>query len=92
VTIIAVVAAYFAYNYLRKIRANSHYALFRGLCRQHELDSNSKRLLRDIAQHYDIDKPVRLFIESSWLDQARSKNAFPADAELIGELRVKLFG
>jgi hypothetical protein len=89
---IVVIVAYFAYNHLRKNRAHSHYALFRGLCQLHKLDSNSKKLLRHIAEYYHIDKPVRLFTEPSWLGQAQLKNDFRADAELINGLRVKLFG
>jgi hypothetical protein len=90
--VIAFIAACFAYNRIRKIQANGHYALFRGLCRLHGLDSNSKRLLRDIALHYNIDKPVRLFLEPSWLDQIQSKNDISADTVLINELKAKLFG
>jgi hypothetical protein len=90
--VLAFIAVCFAYNRFQKIQANGHYALFRGLCRLHELDSNSKRLLRDIALHYDIDKPVRLFLEPSWLDQIQSKNDISADTVLINDLRAKLFG
>jgi hypothetical protein len=93
IAIVAVVIAlYFACHHLRKIRANSHSALFRDLCRLHELDSNSKKLLGDLAQHYQIDKPVRLFLEPSWLNQAQAGSVFPADAGLIDGLRAKLFG
>jgi hypothetical protein len=90
--VIAVVVAYFAFDRFRKIRANSHYSLFRDLCRLHGLDSNSKDLLCNIAQYYQIEKPVRLFLEPNWLDQARLRNDFSSDAELINGLRMKLFG
>jgi hypothetical protein len=92
VGVIAAVAGSFAFNRFRKIRANGHFALFRGLCRLHELDSFSKSLLRDLAAYYDIDKPVRLFMEPCWLDRAKLDNDFPADAGLVDELRAKLFG
>jgi hypothetical protein len=90
--VVAAVATFFVIHRIRKAQSQSHYALFSGLCRVHELDSNSKKLLSAIAEQYQIEKPVRLFLEPNWLDRARAEKRFPEYAELIDALKAKLFG
>jgi hypothetical protein len=90
--IILGVVGYFVFLRLSKIQANSHFALFQGLCRLHNLDATSRKILRNIAQHYQLEKPVQLFIEPAWLEKARSGNVFSQDSKSIDNLRGKLFG
>jgi predicted negative regulator of RcsB-dependent stress response len=92
VVVVVGVASYLAFNAMQKKQANSHSGLFNGLCRHHGLDSSSKKLLRSIAQHIQINHPARLFLEPGWLDLKQLGPEFQAQANALKSLRKQLFG
>ena len=62
---------------------NSPMGLFRALCRAHELDRNSRRLLLRIAKVHELTPSARLFLEPSCFDLQRLGPAFePRQAEI----------
>ena len=47
----------------RRNRCNNPQKLFRDICRLHELDRKSRKLLTQLARHQDLEHPARLFLE-----------------------------
>lgn len=72
-------------------RYNSHASVFNGLCRAHDLDSGSRRLLKQLARHYRISQSARLFVEPKWLDPTALRGSWQARALDVATLRNRLF-
>jgi len=72
-------------------RHNSHRRLFQGLCRTHGLDRGARRLLRQVARHYQLKQPARLFTEPKWLNPADLPGALRRRAAEVAALRNRLF-
>lgn len=87
VSVILVIANRMAWHWRHK----SHRGLFSGLCKMHNLDSSSRRLLNRVVRFHRLAQPGRLFIEPKWLDPAGLGPAFRADAVPLAKLRTSLF-
>lgn len=83
--------AYVVDRLVRRWR-NSHSWLFCSLCRLHRLERGSRRLLRQVAQHYRLAQPGRLFTEPQWLDPARLTGALRSRSAEVESLARRLFG
>lgn len=87
---IALVAHFVARRDKRQI-FNSPRGLFRALCRAHQLDFASRRLLRWIARDQQIEPPARLFLEPEQFEPENMSPALNARAAQILALRKRLF-
>ena len=76
----------------RQRRRKSHAALFRGLCQLHGLDRRARRLLKQLARHYQLAQPARLFCEPKWLDPTGLRSGLRQRASEVTALRNRLFG
>lgn len=75
----------------RNRRSNSPKGLFRSLCRAHELDRASRRVLGQMAKHQRLAQPARIFLEEERFDKVNLNLALRSQMELIDELRGKIF-
>lgn len=66
--------------------------LLKELTRAHRLSGRSVRLLKQVANEAKLENPLRLFIESKWLELARTKRAFRGREKELTRLRTQLFG
>jgi len=82
---------YLANRTVQRRRRYSHAGLFRQLCRLHNLDRSSRRLLRRLARRYKLSQPARLLVDPRWLDSVAASVPPARRAELTG-LRQRLFG
>lgn len=64
-------------------------ALFRELCRAHQLDWGSRQLLKGLASHHGIT-PASLFVQPTRFDDLE-QGPLKACAEQVRALREKLF-
>jgi hypothetical protein len=71
---------------------NSPRALFRALCKAHELDGASRRLLRQMASCQGLQHRSRLFLEPDRFDVGRLGPPLQARGEEVMALRDRLFG
>jgi hypothetical protein len=71
---------------------NSPQALFKALCRAHELDRSARRLLLRIAHAQQLNPPARLFLEPALFDLQRLGPAFQSRQTEIEALAGKIFG
>lgn len=99
-TVIAVLAALGAGMYIlsRMLqrqelpqRSNSPRVLFRELCMAHDLDRNSRRLLRQIGRYQRLDHLGRLFLEPERFEPANLSPKLRQNQALLQSLRQKLF-
>jgi hypothetical protein len=70
---------------------NSPRALFRELCRAHQLDGPSCRLLRRLARRQRLAQPARLFLEPRWFDPADAGPELESQRAELAELCKRLF-
>jgi len=70
---------------------NNPRALFRALCRAHEMDRSDCRLLLQIAKANEIEQPAALFLDPEILAAARSMPEFRRHHTAIEALSTKLF-
>jgi hypothetical protein len=70
---------------------NSPRALFRTLCRAHELDRSARRLLLQIAHAQQLRPPARLFLEPAAFQPERLGPAFGPQRSAIEALARKIF-
>jgi hypothetical protein len=66
-------------------------ALFRELCKAHDLDLASRRLLRRLARAAAIRQPARLFLEPQRFEPTALSADLRAQWPAIEALRAKLF-
>jgi len=71
---------------------NSPRALFRALCRRHELDASSRRLLRNLAAHHRLSMPAQIFLLPDCFLPEGLSPALQAHAAQLAVLRQQLFG
>ncbi len=84
-------ASYAATQLANKWRYNSHRSLFYSLCRVHDIDHNTRTMLKQVIRHHGMTQPARLFTEPEWLDPAKLGKPFKAKAQRLQVLRKRLF-
>lgn len=72
-------------------RRYSHPALFRQLCRVHELDRASCALLKRAVTQLRLTQPAQIFVEPKWIDAAAAGDTTHRGLALLS-LRERLFG
>ena len=65
--------------------------MFQALCRHHQLDRADARLLRGVAQHYQLKHGGRVFLEVQFLTNAQQVSAFASNKRQLQSLIKKLF-
>jgi hypothetical protein len=65
--------------------------LFADLCRAHNLNWSSRRLLKHLAAARDLKCPATLFVEPEYFDMANIPPALKASASEVRQLRHRLF-
>ncbi len=65
--------------------------LFRELCRVHELDWTSRRLLRQLARAHPLAPPARVFVEPRWFDAPHLPPDLQAARSQLAALKARLF-
>lgn len=66
-------------------------ALFRALCRAHQLRRSECQLLRQLAHAHALNQPALLFVEPDRFDAAELGEAWHKQRERLAELRSRLF-
>ncbi|HEX7450607.1 MAG TPA: hypothetical protein VF306_23805 [Pirellulales bacterium] len=66
-------------------------ALFRELCRTHQLSRSDRQLLRHLALEYKLAQPSLLFVEPDRFDVAELGEAWQKHRQRLDELRCRLF-
>jgi len=61
--------------------------LFRELCRAHELDRGSCRLLRQLAEQHNLEQPALVFVDTSLWNVTFEE----AEQDRIAQLKTMLF-
>ena len=93
VLIAAVCGVFYLVNRMvHRRRHYNHAALFGQLCRLHELDAGSRRLLKRLAGQHNLPQPARLFVDPRWLDSAAAAGTPPNRRAELTALRHRLFG
>lgn len=72
-------------------RLYDHRALFESLCRAHQLDRKSRRLLCEVAEFHALSQPGRLFIERHWLFPMNLSPQLKSRSAELAALRRRLF-
>ncbi len=75
----------------RRRRYNRPRALFRDLCRVHDLNYGRRRLLRQIARWQRLRQPARLFLEPERFEPGNLSPRLRLRTEQVTALRDKLF-
>lgn len=65
--------------------------LFRELCRLHQLDWSSRRLLKRLAAEWEMTSPALLFVEPERFNVARLPMEWHEETDRLEQLRTKLF-
>jgi len=65
--------------------------LFRELCRLHQLDWSSRRLLRRLATEWEMTSPALLFVEPERFNVSRLPMEWHEETDRLETLRAKLF-
>ena len=65
--------------------------LFRELCRLHQLDWSSRRLLQRLAAEWEMTSPALLFVEPERFNVARLPMEWHEETDRLEKLRAKLF-
>jgi len=71
---------------------NSPRAMFNELCGAHDLDYNSRRVLKRLAKFHGFSQPARIFLEPGRFDSHNVSTAINEDPEFIEKLRDDIFG
>lgn len=66
-------------------------ALFRALCRAHQLGRSDRNLLRQLARAHHLEQPALLFVEPGHFDTEVLGEAFRKQHDHLTELRARLF-
>ena len=69
-----------------------HPALYRDLCRYHDLDKKTCKVLNQIVTDLNIEKPAMIFIDPSILRSGAKLPAVADSVEMIRELYYRWFG
>jgi hypothetical protein len=75
----------------RKRRTNSPKTLFQELCQAHQLDRQSRNLLKRLAKHQALVHPASLFIDPRRFAPGQLPELPPAQLRRLEKLRVQLF-
>lgn len=75
---------------VRQSRWYQHRQLFRQLCREHQLDRSSRRLLRQLSQQLRVPFPAWVFVDPRCLAAAQQMPGIPPTQLL--PIQTKLFG
>ena len=67
------------------------WALFRGLCKAHQLDRSSRQLLQQVARWERLSHPARIFLEPSRYEAANLSPELQERLPALTELRDKIF-
>ena len=67
-------------------------ALFRELCRAHELDRSGRHLLRRLVRFHQLGVPARIFVEPKLFDPEDVSPALAARRGELESLRDRIFG
>lgn len=94
--IIAVVAAiaWLIVRYIKlreKRNTSSAQHLFHELCRAHQLDWPSRKLLQSLAKAHGLANPARMFVEPHRFNADKIGPAFANSRRRLAELRQQLF-
>ena len=65
--------------------------LFRDLCRLHDLDWSSRRLLRRLALARGLNNPAQIFLQPAWLEPAEIPAEFRPFQAQLQEIEQRLF-
>ena len=65
--------------------------LFRELCRAHQLDRGSVRLLGQLAAHWQLQQPAQVFLTPAAFNPTRLPASLHAKAPQLAKLRTRLF-
>jgi len=65
--------------------------LFRELCRVHQLDWSSRRLLQRLAAEWEMTSPALLFVEPERFNVVRLPMEWHEETDRLEKLRAKLF-
>ncbi len=95
--VLAVVVAFVVLSRLmmrqeRRRRYHSPRALFKQLCKAHNIQRAERSLLLKLAQFRQVELPTQLFFESQHFDPQTLDNRFHDDLPRLAELRTTLFG
>jgi len=71
---------------------NSPRALFNALCRVHDLDARSRRLLKRLAADRGLECPAQLFLSPDCFDSASWGPSLVPQATALSVIEKKLFG
>ncbi|HOM17440.1 MAG TPA: hypothetical protein PK777_10145 [Thermoguttaceae bacterium] len=80
----------FALSLVRHTRWYQHRQLFWQLCRQHQLDRSSRRLLLQLSRQLRLPFPAWVFVDPRCLAAAQQMPTIPP-AQLL-QVQAKLFG
>ncbi len=67
-------------------------ALFRELCRVHDLDRDEQKFIRRFALDMEIEDTLLVFIDPLFFDMAIHDRLFSDDIPLLRRLRTRIFG
>ncbi|MCL2117197.1 MAG: hypothetical protein FWH27_02095 [Planctomycetaceae bacterium] len=73
-------------------QSEGHPALFRELCRQHDLDKKTRKVLSQIVSELNLEMPAMIFVDPSILRAGVRMPEVAESAELLRELYEKWFG
>jgi hypothetical protein len=65
--------------------------LFRELCRVHQLDWSTRRLLKRLAVEWEMTSPALLFVEPERFNVSRLPTEWRENAARLEQLRERLF-
>ena len=66
-------------------------ALFRALCRAHQLGRSDRQLLKQLALRHELAQPAMLFVQPDRFDVAELGEAWQKHRQRLAELRCRLF-
>jgi hypothetical protein len=75
----------------RRRRTNSPRLLFAELCRAHQLDRQSRKLLWRLAKHQELSHPASLFLDPRRFAPGQSPDFQPSQIQRLEKLREQLF-
>ena len=71
--------------------SNSPWRLFTDLCTAHDLNRRERQLVTRLAQHFQLEHPTLLFIESAWWEADRLGPVWLRCRPELERLRKRLF-
>jgi hypothetical protein len=72
-------------------QSTGHIPLFNELCQYHKIDRKNRMLLNNIAQKFQPDNPVMIFLDRNCLLRAVGDPDFASSADKINEFIEKWF-